>query len=126
MLAQVADNFVTNALKFSAAGATVRVELLVAEAAGEGGSGGGGVARLTVTDEGPGIAAEEQGRLFTKFGKGSARATAGEASTGLGLAVAKRLAEAMGGAVGLRVADERARDGRDVLGGGGVGGGKKS
>jgi signal transduction histidine kinase len=95
MLAQVADNFVTNALKFSAAGATVRVELLVAEA-----EVGGGVARLTVTDEGPGIAAEEQGRLFTKFGKGSARATAGEASTGLGLAVAKRLAEAMGGAVG--------------------------
>jgi signal transduction histidine kinase len=95
MLAQVADNFVTNALKFSAAGATVRVELLVAEA-----EGGGGVARLTVTDEGPGIAAEEQGRLFTKFGKGSARATAGEASTGLGLAVTKRLAEAMGGSVG--------------------------
>ncbi len=100
MLAQVADNFVTNALKFSTAGASVRVELLVAEAAGEGGSGGGRVARLTVTDEGPGIAAEEQGRLFTKFGKGSARATAGEASTGLGLAVTKRLAEAMGGAVG--------------------------
>ncbi len=95
MLAQVADNFVTNALKFSATGAAVRVELLVAEA-----EGGGGVARLTVTDEGPGIAVEEQGRLFTKFGKGSARATAGEASTGLGLAVAKRLAEAMGGAVG--------------------------
>ena len=95
MLAQVADNFVTNARKFSAAGATVKIELLVAEA-----EGGGGVARLTVTDEGPGIAAEEQGRLFTKFGKGSARATAGEASTGLGLAVAKRLAEAMGGAVG--------------------------
>lgn len=95
MLAQVADNFVTNALKFSATGATAKIELLVAAA-----EGGGGVARLTVTDEGPGIAAEEQGRLFTKFGKGSARATAGEASTGLGLAVAKRLAEAMGGAVG--------------------------
>lgn len=95
MLAQVADNFVTNALKFSAAGATVKIEVLVAEA-----EGGGGVARLTVTDEGPGISAAEQGRLFTKFGKGSARATAGEASTGLGLAVAKRLAEAMGGAVG--------------------------
>jgi signal transduction histidine kinase len=95
MLAQVADNFVTNALKFSATGATVKIELHVA-----GAEGGGGVARLTVTDEGPGIAAEEQGRLFTKFGKGSARATAGEASTGLGLAVTKRLAEAMGGTVG--------------------------
>lgn len=95
MLAQVADNFVTNALKFSATGAAVKIELLVAAA-----EGGGGCARLTVTDEGPGVAAEEQGRLFMKFGKGSARATAGEASTGLGLAVAKRLAEAMGGSVG--------------------------
>ena len=95
MLAQVTDNFVTNALKFSAAGATVKVDLLVAEA-----EDGGGLARLAVTDEGPGITAEDQGRLFTKFGRGSARATAGEASTGLGLAVAKRLAQAMGGTVG--------------------------
>ena len=95
MLAQVADNFVTNALKFSAVGAAVKIELLVAAA-----EGGGGFARLAVTDDGPGIAAEDQGRLFMKFGKGRARATAGEASTGLGLAVAKRLAEAMGGSVG--------------------------
>ena len=95
MLAQVTDNFVTNALKFSAAGATVKVDLLVAEA-----EDGGGLARLAVTDEGPGITAEDQGRLFTKFVRGSARATAGEASTGLGLAVAKRLAQAMGGTVG--------------------------
>ena len=105
MLAQVTDNFVTNALKFSPAGATVKIELLVAAAEGD---GAGGVARLTVTDEGPGIAAEEQGRLFTKFGKGSARVTGGEASTGLGLAVAKRLAEAMGGSVGCESpAEER-------------------
>jgi signal transduction histidine kinase len=95
MMAQVADNFVTNALKFSPAGATVRLELFVTEA-----GAGKGAARLAVTDEGPGISAEEQGRLFVKFGKGRARATAGEASTGLGLAVAKRLAEAMGCAVG--------------------------
>ncbi|MBI3886459.1 MAG: hypothetical protein HY302_12130 [Opitutae bacterium] len=92
LLAQVSDNFLSNALKFSAPGTAVRVELHVAEA--------GGVARLAVIDEGPGIAPEEQGRLFEKFGRTSVRPTAGEPSLGLGLAVAKRLAAAMGGSVG--------------------------
>jgi signal transduction histidine kinase len=95
MVAQVADNFVTNALKFSAKGATARIELLVA-----GTEGGGGVARLLVTDEGPGITEEEQGKLFRKFGRLGHRPTGGEASSGLGLAVAKRLVEALGGQVG--------------------------
>jgi len=66
--------------------------LLVAE--------GGGPARLVVVDAGPGIATAEQGKLFRKFGRLGHKPTGGEASTGLGLAVAKRLAEAMGGAVG--------------------------
>ncbi len=92
LLAQVGDNFVSNALKFSPEGAAVRLELLAAP--------GNGVARLAVTDEGPGIPTEEQGRLFQKFTRGTARPTAGESSAGLGLAVAKRLAEAMGGRVG--------------------------
>jgi signal transduction histidine kinase len=92
LLAQVGDNFVTNALKFSPAGAAVRIELLAAP--------GGGVARLAVVDEGPGVTPEEQGRLFRKFSRGTARPTGGESSAGLGLATARRLAEAMGGRVG--------------------------
>lgn len=92
LLAQVGDNFVTNALKFSPAGAAVRIELL--------GAPGAGVARLAVVDEGPGVPAEEQGKLFRKFTRGSARPTGGESSAGLGLATARRLAEAMGGRVG--------------------------
>ena len=101
LLAQVGGNFVSNALKFSPPGATVRVALLVAPE--------GGVARLAVTDEGPGIGAAERDRLFRKFERGSARPTAGESSTGLGLAVAKRLAEAMAGAVGCDSPVEGAR-----------------
>lgn len=92
LLAQIGDNFVTNALKFSPAGAAVRLELL--------GAPGGGVVRLVVVDEGPGVTPEEQGRLFRKFSRGAARPTAGESSAGLGLATAHRLAEAMGGRVG--------------------------
>lgn len=99
LLAQVSDNFLSNAIKFSPPGAPVRVELHVAE--------DGGAARLAVIDAGPGIAAEDQGRLFCKFGRLGHKPTGGEASTGLGLAVAKRLAEAMGGAVGCESAQGR-------------------
>jgi signal transduction histidine kinase len=101
LLAQVGDNFITNALKFSPAGAAVRVELLAAP--------GAGVARLAVVDAGPGVSPEDRGRLFRKFSRGAARPTAGEPSAGLGLATARRLAEAMGGGVGC---DSPVADGR--------------
>jgi signal transduction histidine kinase len=92
LLAQVTDNFVTNAVKFSSPGTVVQLGLAVAE--------DGSVARLEVTDQGPGIAPAEQEALFRKFSRASTRPTAGESSHGLGLAVAKRLAETMGGSVG--------------------------
>lgn len=96
LLAQVADNFVSNALKFSPRGARVRLEVLVAE--------DGSRARLAVIDEGPGIAPDEQEGLFRKFSRTAPKPTGGEASHGLGLAVARRLAEAMGATVGCESA----------------------
>lgn len=90
--AQIADNLVSNAVKFSPAGKPVRIELSHRE----------GNARLAVIDEGQGIAADEQAGLFRKFGRTSTRPTGGESSHGLGLAVVKRLAEAMGGRVGCQ------------------------
>lgn len=90
LLAQVLDNFVSNAVKFSPRGATVRLAI-APSAAGW---------RVAVSDSGPGIAREEQAGLFRKFGRASTRPTGGEASHGLGLAVAKRLAEAMRARVG--------------------------
>lgn len=92
LLAQVADNFVSNALKFSPRGARVQLEVFVAE--------DGSRARFAVIDEGPGIAAAEREELFRKFSRAAAKPTGGEASHGLGLAVARRLAEAMGATVG--------------------------
>ena len=92
LLGQVVDNFVTNALKFSEPGATVELGVAVAS--------DGRVVRLEVTDAGPGIAPGEQAQLFQKFARASTRPTGGESSHGLGLAVAKRLAEVMGGRVG--------------------------
>ncbi len=92
LLAQVADNFASNALKFSPPGAGVRFEVQVAEDASR--------ARLVVIDEGPGIAAAERAGLFRKFSRAATKPTGGESSHGLGLAVSRRLAEAMGGTVG--------------------------
>jgi signal transduction histidine kinase len=88
-LAQVIENLLGNALKFSPRGAAVECALF----------GQGDRWCVEVRDEGPGIPAEERGRLFQKFHRGSARPTGGESSTGLGLFIAKMLTEAMGGRV---------------------------
>jgi signal transduction histidine kinase len=94
---QSVQNLVSNALKFSPSG--TRVEL----ASGTDDD----VAWIAVRDEGPGIAESELGKLFEPFSRLSARATGGEKSSGLGLAIVRRLIEAHGGAV--RVTSEVGR-----------------
>lgn len=96
LLRQVLDNFLSNALKFSPHGSNVRVAIAVAE--------DGSLARIEVTDEGPGIAPEHREDVFRKFHRTGTMPTGGETSHGLGLAVAKRLAESMGAEVGCESA----------------------
>jgi signal transduction histidine kinase len=55
--------------------------------------------RVSVRDEGVGIAPEEMNRLFQKFSRLSTKTTAGEESTGLGLAIVKHSVERLGGRV---------------------------
>ena len=55
--------------------------------------------RVEVQDEGPGLSVEDQRKLFGKFARLSAKPTAGENSTGLGLSIVKRMVEAMNGKV---------------------------
>jgi signal transduction histidine kinase len=86
---QVLTNLLSNAIKYSTQNTTVRVSVEAASA----------MVRVTVQDEGPGISEADQKRLFQKFARLSARPTGGESSTGLGLSIVKRLAEAMGGDV---------------------------
>ena len=92
---QILMIFAANALKFTAAGSvTVKVELLTAAQ--------DSVALLvTVCDTGPGIALEDQAKLFRPFSQLDPSTTRQHGGIGLGLAIARGLAERMGGSVGV-------------------------
>jgi PAS domain S-box-containing protein len=93
-LAQALLNYVSNAVKFTDAGAvTLRVTL-----ADE--TPDSALIRFEVHDTGVGIAAEMIPLLFEPFVQADSSTTRKYGGTGLGLTIAKRLAEAMGGAVG--------------------------
>jgi PAS domain S-box-containing protein len=91
-LRQILNNFVSNAVKFTRHGKIeIRVQVLADEEARQS-------IRLSVSDTGVGIAAEEQARLFQPFVQAGA-GTAVFGGTGLGLVISRRLAELMGGTV---------------------------
>ncbi len=86
---QVMDNLLSNAVKFSPPSALIKVRME---------STPGGVA-VCVRDQGPGIPEEERGKLFQDFGRTSVKPTGGEQSTGLGLAICKKIIEAHHGGI---------------------------
>lgn len=88
-IAQVLGNLLSNAVKFSRSGTEITV---AARREADG-------VRVSVIDQGPGIAEGELAGLFEEFSRASATPTSGERSTGLGLAIVKRLVEAHGGTV---------------------------
>jgi signal transduction histidine kinase len=83
-IAQVIDNLVSNAVKFSPPISAIYIHVGVDKA----------MVKVSIRDEGPGISEEEQSRLFGEFQRLSARPTAGEKSTGLGLAIVKKIIDA--------------------------------
>jgi len=93
-LAQITDNLVGNAIKFTPNGG--RVDVAVDKH--------GGQVEFRVSDTGPGIRDEERPKMFGKFTRLSAQPTGGESSHGLGLAIVKRLVEGMGGAISVESA----------------------
>ncbi len=75
----VLDNLVSNAIKYTSAGGKVRIISSI----------DGGVAQIDVEDDGPGIAEEEQERVFESFYRGDASANGKIKGSGLGLAIVR-------------------------------------
>ena len=95
-LRQVLLNLVTNAIKYNNEGGSV---MLKTEATHNGPAGTSKI-RISVIDSGPGINPDDIGKLFLPFERIGAEKT-GIEGTGLGLALAKELTEAMGGKLGV-------------------------
>jgi signal transduction histidine kinase len=89
-LQQVLLNLVGNAVKFTDTG-----EVAIRAAAANGNF------VLEVCDTGPGIAAEDQGRIFEEFQQVDSSNTRQKGGTGLGLAISKRMVEMQGGTISV-------------------------
>jgi PAS domain S-box-containing protein len=92
-LRQVLSNIVDNALKYSTGHVRVRIERREV------------FARITVCDDGPGIAAADRDRIFEKFFRLDPAQRGGVGGTGLGLYIARELVRRMGGRIGVLARD---------------------
>ena len=89
---QVIINLVDNAVRYSPAGGTVEIK----------GEGLGGEIKVSVSDQGPGVAEKDRGLIWERFYKTSDSKTDREYSgSGLGLAIAKQIIERHGGSMGV-------------------------
>jgi signal transduction histidine kinase len=84
---QVVANLLDNAIAHSPPGGGVRLEA----------SRNGGVARIEVRDEGPGIPSDEAARVFERFYRSDSARSSREGSSGLGLAIARWIVDLHGG-----------------------------
>jgi two-component system sensor histidine kinase KdpD len=88
--AQVLANLIANASKYSPEGTDIGVESADAD----------GYVRVSVRDEGPGIALDERERVFDRFYR-SRITSDGASGIGLGLAICRAIVEAQGGHIGI-------------------------
>ena len=88
-VAQVLDNLIGNALRYTPAGGHVTLTL----------SRIGGSAVISVIDDGPGLDAEQAAQVFERFYRAEPSRSRGAGGSGLGLAITRSLVEAMAGSV---------------------------
>ena len=88
-IAQCITNLVSNASKFAPEGSVIDVVV----------SSGAGLVTFAITDEGPGVAAEDASKIFEMFAQGKGTASSG--GLGIGLSLVKEIAMAHGGHVRL-------------------------
>jgi signal transduction histidine kinase len=89
-LRQVLTNLIDNAVKYSQDGGEVEVAASAED----------GVVRILVADDGPGIPHDQQRLIFEKFGRATGPGAA-KPGSGLGLFIARSIAEAHGGSLGV-------------------------
>ncbi len=91
-LAQLVQNLVGNAVKFSPPGTVTTVTTSASDA----------WIVLSVSDQGPGFSDEDLSRVFTPFARLSNKPTGSESSSGLGLSIIKRVVDMHGGEIEVR------------------------
>ncbi len=88
-LGQILDNFLSNAIRYGPPGSVVSVATRKA----------GDDVTISVTDQGPGLTEEQAARVFERFYRVDPSRSRALGGSGIGLAIARALAEAMGGRV---------------------------
>ncbi|HLY27092.1 MAG TPA: hybrid sensor histidine kinase/response regulator [Aggregatilineales bacterium] len=96
-LAQVMQNMVGNAVKFSQKGSVAVVRTVMDN----------GSVVLEVCDSGPGLTDDDLERAFAKYARLSNKPTGGESSSGLGLAICKQMIDLHGGKIGVHNNSDR-------------------
>jgi signal transduction histidine kinase len=94
-LSEVVNNLLSNAIKFSSPGSEVLIKVSKTEK---------NSVLTEIIDKGKGVPEEEQIKLFNYFQKTSTLPTAGEVSTGLGLAIARKIILEHHGSIGVKSA----------------------
>ncbi len=91
-IGQVLSNLISNAIKFTPAGGCIQVSVTAASE---------NMIRTAVTDNGAGIPAEDQPRIFERFYRVDKARSRSLGGTGLGLPIARQIVEAHGGYIKL-------------------------
>jgi signal transduction histidine kinase len=91
-LSEVIDNLITNAIKYSERDTEIKVKVKISE---------NNFLRTEVIDTGIGINSSELAKLFKPFSRISNSPTSGEQSSGLGLAIARKVVNLHGGEIGV-------------------------
>ena len=95
-LMQVITNLLSNSVKFTPEGGKIELNTKCLPTVG---TAGKPILQIEVADNGIGISAEQQARLFTSFEQAEGGTARKYGGTGLGLAISKRIVELMGGRI---------------------------